>query len=83
MTPEQLERIFLPFEQVGDRSRRAEGTGLGLAITKKIVQMMGGKLQVKSVLGVGSSFWLDLEIPKALQDVKPVPYRFIKKYRWF
>ncbi|MBW4543416.1 MAG: response regulator [Symplocastrum torsivum CPER-KK1] len=73
MTPEQLEKIFLPFEQVGDRARRAEGTGLGLAITQKIVQMMGGKLQVKSTLGAGSSFWLDLEMPKALQEVKPVP----------
>ncbi|WP_255349206.1 ATP-binding protein [Kamptonema formosum] len=42
MSPEQLDKIFQPFEQVGDSSRKAKGTGLGLAITKKIVNIMGG-----------------------------------------
>ena len=37
MTPEQMEKIFLPFEQVGDSSRKTEGTGLGLAICCTIV----------------------------------------------
>jgi signal transduction histidine kinase/DNA-binding response OmpR family regulator len=73
MEPEQLERIFLPFEQVGDRAGRAEGTGLGLAITQKIVQMMGGELQVESTLDLGSNFWLFLELSRALQDIEVVP----------
>ncbi|MGK7903327.1 MAG: CHASE2 domain-containing protein [Hormoscilla sp.] len=62
MTPEQLQKIFLPFEQVGESSRKAEGTGLGLAISLKIVEMMGSKLQVESSLGEGSRFWFDVEL---------------------
>ncbi|HBB35295.1 MAG TPA: hybrid sensor histidine kinase/response regulator, partial [Cyanobacteria bacterium UBA9273] len=61
--PEQLAKIFLPFEQVGDTSRRAEGTGLGLAITKKIVDIMGSKVLVESTPKVGSKFWFDLDVP--------------------
>ncbi len=65
MTPEQLEKIFLPFEQVGDKKKQAEGTGLGLAISKKLVEMMGSELKVESAFGKGSRFWLDLEVPVA------------------
>jgi signal transduction histidine kinase/CheY-like chemotaxis protein len=69
MTPEQLEKIFLPFEQVGDNKFIAEGTGLGLAISQKIVEMMGSTIQVKSQIGVGSEFWLDFTFPVALESV--------------
>ncbi len=62
---ENLEKIFLPFEQVGDRNNRPEGTGLGLAISQRLVAMLGGKLQVESELNQGSRFWFDLELPKA------------------
>jgi hypothetical protein len=62
MTSEQLQKIFLPFEQVGERSRQAEGTGLGLTISEQIVQKMGSQLQVESTPGVGSKFWVDLEL---------------------
>ena len=66
MTLEQLEKIFLPFEQVGEHSRRAEGTGLGLAISRKIVEMMGGEIKVESTYGEGSKFWFDLDLPEAI-----------------
>jgi signal transduction histidine kinase len=66
MTTEQLTRIFLPFEQVGDVSRHIEGTGLGLAITQKIVAMMGGTIEVTSTFGEGSCFWFDVELSPAL-----------------
>jgi len=65
MTPEQLERIFLPFEQVGDSARKSEGTGLGLAISRKIVEMMGGEIKVESTYGIGSQFWFDLDLSEA------------------
>lgn len=61
--PEQLQEIFLPFEQVGDNQRRTEGTGLGLAITQKIVQMMGGQIQVVSMPNLGSVFEFEIECP--------------------
>jgi signal transduction histidine kinase/DNA-binding NarL/FixJ family response regulator/HAMP domain-containing protein len=69
MTPEELEKIFLPFEQVGDNKFRSEGTGLGLAISQKIVQMMGSNIQVTSQIGVGSEFWLDFTFPVAVESV--------------
>ncbi len=59
---EMLNEIFLPFHQVGDKSRMAEGTGLGLAISKKLVEMMGGELHVISRMGEGSIFWMELEL---------------------
>ncbi|NEQ12895.1 MAG: response regulator [Moorea sp. SIO3E2] len=60
MNPQQLHKIFLPFEQVGDTQRRSEGTGLGLAITKQLVELMGGELKVTSELGKGSKFWFEV-----------------------
>ncbi|MBE9003613.1 response regulator [Fortiea sp. LEGE XX443] len=69
ISPDQLQKIFLPFEQVGDSSRKAEGTGLGLAISCQIVEMMGGKIQVESKYGQGSKFWFDIDLPKVTDCV--------------
>ncbi|BAB77008.1 CHASE2 domain-containing protein [Anabaena sp. FACHB-709] len=63
MSPEQLEKIFLAFEQVGDCRRQSEGTGLGLAISQRIAELMGSQIQVQSRLGEGSIFWLDVTLP--------------------
>lgn len=60
----QIHQIFQAFEQVGDPQRRAEGAGLGLAISQRIVQLMGGQIQVESQLGVGSCFWFTLDLPR-------------------
>ncbi|MDJ1175350.1 CHASE2 domain-containing protein [Roseofilum capinflatum] len=62
MTPEQLNTIFLPFEQVGSKSQNAEGTGLGLAITQQIINLMEGEIIVTSKLGQGSKFQIDLNL---------------------
>ena len=64
ISSEDIAKIFLPFEQVGDVKKRSEGTGLGLAITQKIVSLMGGELQVNSKLGKGSTFWFEIELPE-------------------
>ncbi len=62
---EELDKIFDPFQQVGDERYRAEGTGLGLSITKKLVEMMGGILGVESTLERGSIFWIDLNLEES------------------
>ncbi len=64
IAPAALSKIFLPFQQAANANYKDEGTGLGLSITKKLVEMMGGELQVKSVLNQGSTFWTRLELPK-------------------
>ncbi|MEH1792237.1 ATP-binding protein [Nostoc sp.] len=62
ITPEQAEKIFQPFEQVGSQKRQSEGTGLGLAISQKIVLLMGGQIQVQSEFGKGSTFWFEAKL---------------------
>jgi hypothetical protein len=70
MTAEQLKKIFMPFEQVGDRHRMTEGTGLGLAISHQIAQMMGSQIHVTSTLGEGSTFWFDVNVIAASQSLE-------------
>ncbi|MBL1175240.1 MAG: response regulator [Pantanalinema sp. GBBB05] len=65
ISPEEIDKIFLPFEQVGEYKHRGEGTGLGLAISNKIVNLMDSQIQVKSQLGVGSTFFFDVDLPLA------------------
>ena len=60
---DQLDRIFEPYEQLGEEHQRARGTGLGLAISRQFVRLMGGELHVRSDLGIGSTFWFELEVP--------------------
>ena len=65
---DQLELIFGAFDQLrGQSSAKYGGTGLGLAITKKLVEMMGGEIQVQSALGEGSRFSLILPTVEVLQ----------------
>ncbi|MEG3931327.1 AAA family ATPase [Microcoleus sp. T3_B1] len=61
--PDELSKIFLPFEQASGSDRQIEGTGLGLPISRQLVEMMGGELKVQSSLGKGSIFWFELELP--------------------
>ncbi len=63
MTPEQLKKIFFPFEQVGDAIRQAEGTGLGLAISRQLVELMGGEIFVESEENKGSFFCFEITLP--------------------
>lgn len=69
ISSEQQNTIFSAFSQAdGSINRRFGGTGLGLSISKQLVEMMGGRLQVKSEVGRGSEFWFVLPL---LRDQNP------------
>lgn len=72
IAPQELDKIFLPFQQVGDPNYRAAGTGLGLSITQKLLDMMDSKIQVQSILGQGSTFWIELDLPEVSENKLPV-----------
>ena len=63
ISQEKLEKIFEAFSQEDtSTTRKYGGTGLGLAISSKLIGMMGGKLQVRSVLGEGSEFYFEIPV---------------------
>lgn len=59
---ERLNHIFEPFAQLGEPHYQAAGTGLGLPISEQLVNLMGGYIDVRSVLGQGSTFWFDIHL---------------------
>jgi signal transduction histidine kinase/DNA-binding NarL/FixJ family response regulator len=67
MSPEQLETIFLPFEQVGSTKKQSEGTGLGLSISTKIVELMDSQLKVESTPELGSTFWFEVKLTESME----------------
>jgi len=75
IAPGDLAQIFEPFRRVA--GSRAEGTGLGLTITKKLVELMGGTVEVSSAPGEGTEFSVripadEVALPEPL-DIRPKP----------
>ncbi|MCP4196334.1 MAG: histidine kinase [Proteobacteria bacterium] len=70
ISPEDLNTVFDPFRQVGDRRHQAKGTGLGLAVSRNLAELMGGTLHVESQVGSGSTFRLDIMLPVVQHDTE-------------
>ena len=62
IAPEDQEAVFEEFRQVGKAAKKVEGTGLGLAISRKFIELHGGRIWVKSQLGIGSTFAFTLPL---------------------
>ena len=86
LAPDQIARLFSPFERLDAERRGVEGTGLGLAISHQLMKRMGGGIEIESELGRGSVFTLrlhaaghasgparrpDKALAAPLQEVKP------------
>jgi two-component system, NtrC family, sensor kinase len=56
IAPEDQEKVFEEFRQVGTAAKKVEGTGLGLTLCRKFIELHGGRIWVTSQLGVGSTF---------------------------
>jgi signal transduction histidine kinase len=63
--PEQVAQLFQSFNRLGQEVNGVEGTGIGLVVSKRLVELMGGKIGVESKIGVGSVFWFELDSIKA------------------
>jgi len=77
---ENMGALFAAFNRLSAENSTIEGTGIGLVITKRLVELMGGKIGVKSEYNMGSTFWL--EMPKGsltaaavsdLEDHRAIP----------
>jgi len=60
LEPEKLVQLFQPFNRLGQEASGVAGTGIGLVVTKQLVELMDGDIGVKSTVGVGSEFWVEL-----------------------
>ena len=60
--PDQISQLFTAFERMDAKNTNIEGTGIGLVITKRLVELMGGKIGVNSLPGQGTTFWLEINL---------------------
>jgi PAS domain S-box-containing protein len=60
LSPEKLSQLFQPFNRLGQENGSEEGTGIGLVVTKQVIELMGGTISVKSTVGLGCEFLIEL-----------------------
>jgi signal transduction histidine kinase len=71
--PDRLEGIFQPFQQEDPHTLRAGGAGLGLSLSQRLASLMGSRIHVESVMGRGTTFWFDLDLPIAETPAAQAP----------
>ncbi len=59
IAPDKLDRLFTPFERLGQST--VEGTGIGLALSRRLARLLGGDVGVETQEGQGSTFWVELD----------------------
>ena len=75
---DEFSKVFNEFETVGKVAQHHKGTGLGMPISRKLIEGMGGQLLLKSTVGVGSTFWVELPKNKVMDPsvYRPRPDNF-------
>ena len=69
LTKDELAQLFQPFNRLGRQAIAEEGTGIGLIVCKRLIALMHGKIGVQSTVGVGSQFWIELDLMTEDDDV--------------
>jgi CheY-like chemotaxis protein len=62
LSTSNLAQLFQPFNRLGKEDSDEEGTGIGLVVSKRLVELMGGTIGAQSTVGVGSEFWIELNL---------------------
>ncbi len=60
LSAQNLAQLFQPFNRLGQEAGGEEGTGIGLVVSKRLVELMQGRIGVESTVNAGSNFWIDL-----------------------
>lgn len=72
ISQEDIPKLFNPFERIGAEKTKMEGTGLGLSVVKKLTDAMGGYIGVESVVGEGSTFWIEFPLSEKHAEPKEI-----------
>jgi PAS domain S-box-containing protein len=62
LSAKRLTQLFQPFNRLGREGSDEEGTGIGLVVSKRLVELMGGSIGANSTVGLGSEFWIELNL---------------------
>lgn len=77
---DKLDKLFTPFTQASDNTtRKYGGTGLGLSISKNIMDLMNSKIEIKSTLGAGTTFYFEINLGKVTENTlkkENIPFKF-------
>ena len=69
ISPVKLNELFQPFNRLGAEFSGIDGSGIGLVISRQLIDLMKGELNIESEVGVGSTFWVVLQLAPALAPV--------------
>jgi signal transduction histidine kinase/CheY-like chemotaxis protein len=69
LTADKMAQLFQPFNRLGKETGIDEGTGIGLTLSKRLVELMKGEIGVESTVGMGSVFWIELNLTAAPSPV--------------
>ena len=68
ISDDMRDKVFEPFDRLGAESSNVSGTGIGLTVTKQLIESMGGTVGFESVVGEGTTFWINLPVASAKAD---------------